>query len=379
MMVLKYRTEAVIFLLLIFVFGICSDFKLADYYINNVIYNEYFNPELGRKNETEYSMVFFGKRIFIDVNGGIRSILGQRYMNQVTKLNNGHLIWQMEYISDEELEANALNIKMVYEYCQEKGVPFVYIAAPDKISPWDSELPTGVEDYSNSNIDRFLEYIENLSIPFIDIRKELHNDGINQYLMFSRTDHHWNGYCGFYVWSKIRCWMDENGIDYEDTCADESNYTVKVYNNKLLGSYGQRTGKYFTCPDDFVVYYPNYDTSLTVGNITGRYEDILLNMSLLDSKEPEFIYDAFYPNYSPTINNSVNNDTRILIIGDSFSREVNPYFILTCKEYIWSSSYQSELISRNSLDGLAPDAMIIIHSPANNLGMEKSFRYFSNE
>ena len=113
MMVLKYRTEAVIFLLLIFVFGICSDFKLADYYINNVIYNEYFNPELGRKNETEYSKVFFGKRIFIDVNGGIRSILGQRYMNQVTKLNNGHLIWQMEYISDEELEANALNIKTV--------------------------------------------------------------------------------------------------------------------------------------------------------------------------------------------------------------------------------------------------------------------------
>ena len=79
---LQYKLIAVLFIIILCLFGISSDYKLIDYYINDTLYNEYWNPSLGRKNEKEYTVVFLGKRFFVDINCAIRNMLKQQEMNE---------------------------------------------------------------------------------------------------------------------------------------------------------------------------------------------------------------------------------------------------------------------------------------------------------
>lgn len=376
---LEQKIMAVVFLVIIFLFGAVSDYKLMDYYVNDVAYNEYWNPDISRKNETEYSVVFWGKREFIDINGGIRRLLGQRMMNNVCKLDNGQLTELRDEIDDDTLKQEAENISGLYEFCQDNEIPFVYIAAPDKISPYDSMLPVGETDSSNENTDRFVSYLDKMGVPNIDLRYEIHRDGIEHYSMFSKTDHHWNAQGGYYAYTKIREWMDKNGILYDERAADCINYDLVKYENKLLGSWGQRTGRLFTGCDDFYVYYPCFDTSVTTEGVTGEYKDVLLDESELEIHGPGFIYDSFYPNMRDVYNNTVDNDTVVMLIGDSFSREVNPFIILSERDFVFRQTTSSALITKDEITETKPDAIILMQSPWNNLGNIDCFSYFANE
>ncbi len=378
---MKYKSEAgiaaILFIIIVFVMGICTDYKLMDFYVNDTPYNEYWNPELGRKNETDYSVVFFGKRFYIDINGGIRRLLGQREMNGVVKLDNGQLTMIIENKLDQDiLSQEAENIKELYEFCTQESIPFIYILTPDKICPYDPKLPVGEIDHSNDNIDMFVSELNRLSIPYLDIRNEMYVDGIEHYSFFSKTDHHWNAQGGYYAFLKIKEWMDVNKIEYSASASDESNYTLEKYNNKLLGSWGQRTGRMFTGSDDFYVYYPKFETCVVTDEKAGEYRDVLLDESQLDGKGPGFIYDTFYPNTTDVYNEKTDNDTTVFLIGDSFSRECNPFIILSVRNFIFKKAYSSEEITREELIDLHPDALILMHSPMSNLGSEGSFSFF---
>lgn len=366
---------ALLFILVISFLGFISDYKLLDYYINDIQYNEYWNPSLGRKNETEYSTVFFGKRTFVDLNGAIRHVLGQHEMNNVCRLNNNQLTALAPEIPSELLKENAENICKLYTYCEKQNIKFIYVSAPDKISPIDPELPIGEIDYSNSNIDCFLEYLNEFGVPFIDLRKCYINDGIDHYTQFSKTDHHWNGFAGYYAFTKIYEWMYQNGIILDSTAFDEKNYNIIQYENKLLGSWGQRTGKLFAGADKFIVYYPKFTTSVTAGDITGSYEDVLLNDDLLNNKEPSFIYDDFYQNTFNIVNNIVENESNILLISDSFSRVVNPFLILSCKYFEWYSTYASYVVTSDFIDSYSPDVIVLLQSPYNNYELKDSYSF----
>lgn len=376
---LQYKITGIAFIIILCLFAICSNYKLIDYYVNNVPYNEYWNPDLGKRNETDYSIVFLGKRFFIDVNGAIRNLFGQQIMNDVCKLNNGHLTALKGPLDVTKLDAEAKNIQNLYRVCEKMGVPFIYIAAPDKISPFDSELPLGEIDYSNSNIDMFLQSLNKYKVPYIDLRQEFYEDGLEQYDYFSKTDHHWNAHGGYYGYSKIREWFDRENIIYDLSASKQRNYNIRSYSEKLLGSWGQRTGKYFAGSDDFYVFEPIFSSSLTIdGGITGEYKDILLNNNLLKTKTPEFIYDGVYCNMQDVTNNNVLNDTTVLLIGDSFSRVVNPFLILSVKNFMFRSTYQSIDITEEFLLSVKPSVVILLQSPWNNLGSDESYRFVEN-
>ncbi|MCI8391799.1 MAG: hypothetical protein HFI35_14280 [Roseburia sp.] len=377
---LQYKLIAVLFIIILCLFGISSDYKLIDYYINDTLYNEYWNPSLGRKNETEYTVVFLGKRFFVDINGAIRNMLKQQEMNEVCKLDNGHLTALISSpINNETLKTEALNVQKLYLCCKEIGVPFIFIATPDKISPYDNKLPQGETDYSNLNTDVFLQELKKQGVPFIDLREEFYKNGLDQYRYFSKTDHHWNAYGGYYGYLEIQRWLDTEGIVYDKIPSDLNNYTINVYPQKLLGSWGQRTGKYFAGLDDFYVFLPKFETSVTIesGTITASYEDVLIDCNLLSAKTPGFIYDGVYCNTRDVTNNMAKNESSVLLIGDSFSRVVNPYIILSIKKFSWRSTYLSADITRNFLESGDFDAIILLQSPWNNLGREASYCFLT--
>ena len=256
-------------------------------------------------------------------------------------------------------------------------MPFLYVAAPDKISPFDPQMPIGFVDYSNAHIDVFLNRLKEKNVPYIDLRYSIMEDNLNQYDLFAKTDHHWNSMGGYYGYSKIREWFEEQEIDYDVIASLEENYNIDEYKDKLLGSWGQRTGKLYAGTDSLFVYKPLFPTSVTLlDNLeTGTYEEMLINSEVLFEETSDFVYDTVFPNTRDVLNNQVENDTTVILISDSFSRVVNPFIILTVKNFCYASTYDSKLITKEYILSKHPDAVILLQSPWNNYGSDSSFQF----
>lgn len=152
----------IVFIFMIGVIGSISLKNLIRFYINDEIdYNEW-SADLGNKFETDITTTFFEKFQFVNLNGAVRNALGQQEMNGVIKLNNGYLLTTIPYSSDTYLQTCADKVNNLKRYCEKRGTELVYVSTPYTSGKYDSELPGGVEDYGNDNIDRFIAMLDNL-------------------------------------------------------------------------------------------------------------------------------------------------------------------------------------------------------------------------
>ena len=377
----QYKLLTVLFLACIFILGIASDYKLIRYYQKGEPLNEEWTPELGRQNETDYAAVFFGKSLFVDGNGAIRRILGQREMNQVVRLKNDQLTrLKQEPVDEGVLLKEAANTAVLSHYLEERGIPFLLVIPPDKIRASDQQqiLPEGYEDHSNEDIDFYLKACRDAGVEVLDIRSRMQEDGIDQYTQFYATDHHWTQDAGFYCYRQIAGWLKDNTeVELEEASLKEENYTKEVYKNCLLGSWGQRTGKLFAGADDITLYVPQYQSD--VENLTfakrGRMDEAVYNREYLREGHPDFIFDAVFDSTDQFIHYDAANETRIMTICDSFGRVVNPFLILGGKSLRFQSIYRSSEINAELIDAQKPDVVIMMFSPWYNLGNPGSFSF----
>jgi hypothetical protein len=184
------------------------------------------------------------KGTYIEINGLMAHLMGQRIMNEVIKLENGYLT-NVENKFDTSPYISGL--KQLNDLCKSRGIEFLYVQAPYKICKHDKQLPAGVSDFTNENTDEFLSLVYDAGIEAIDLRQELHNDGLDHYQAFFMTDHHWTPGTGFWAANKIKNYFVNKGIlTNEDTVvSDLSNYNIDIYNNIFIGSYARRTGTNF--------------------------------------------------------------------------------------------------------------------------------------
>ena len=163
-----------VFVLVIIVIGVISFSNLVKFYVNDEVdYNEW-SADLGNKQETDMATTFFEKFRFVNLNGAVRNLLGQREMNGVVKLNNGYLLTTFGYVSDEYLQECADSVAVFDRYLENRGTRLVYASTPYTSSKYDPQLPAGVSDYGNDNIDRFLEMLDTLDVDTIDFRETMH-------------------------------------------------------------------------------------------------------------------------------------------------------------------------------------------------------------
>lgn len=139
----------------------------------------------------------------------------------------------------------------------------------------------------------------------------------------------------------------------------EEQYNYEVHENYFLGSQGKRTGLTYAGLDDVTVITPKYDTNykynIPVKNIEkqGTYEEALLFDDYFGNDyyndDPTRVYTG--DNYSLSIikNELAKNDTKILLVRDSFSRVISPFLASTCKELhiiLWLVQNFMNLISK---------------------------------
>ena len=230
------------------------------------------------------------------------------------------------------------------------------------------QLPAGVKDFGNGNMDYFLQKLYDAGVETMDFRVIMNADGIDQYDMMYKTDHHWTTEAGFYAYGKLEKYLvDRLDCEVDKRISDIRYYTTTSYEEWHLGSYGQRTGIYYSGIDDFKLILPDFETRLqNEDGIIGTMESLMINMDPLKNKiytsryTYDYVLDKSLGNY---VNLNCKNDKKILFMTDSFGKAVAPYLILGFGEVRFIDNGDSEMLTKEYIEEYQPDAVIMLYYP----------------
>lgn len=280
--------------------------------------------------------LLLNKGTYINLNGLMAGLMGQPEVNERITLKNGHLSTIPGAYPDPEAVSRAADtIIRFYKAHTATGGDFLFIMAPVQISKYEDLLPVGYTDTINGPADDFLSLLQEAGIPCLDLREEMHKDGLSVTDAYYVTDHHWTLETGFWAYGKILKKLEQLQIiePVDPFYTDIGNYTFVRHEDVFLGSSGKRTGRYYAGLDDGWFFYPNFESEISVRipsmevDCRGPYEEVAyyqgLNISLED---PDYFNTNFYAVYGwndmPIThwrNEQAADQSKFLMIGDSFS------------------------------------------------------------
>lgn len=312
---------------------------------------------------------------YINLNGAFQRCIGRSVIedvdsaNTVYKMKNGQLTNVLE---ERSVNIVANELKKTKLYLDQEGVSFLYVQAPFKINPDNTQLPTGVSDYSNKRIDDFLNNIEG-TVPYIDMRDEMKKNEWED--MFYITDHHWNNEGAFNASKAIIEYLQkEEEFDIDSGIYAKENWDLEVFENTYLGSRGRRTGRWYAGIDDMQVLTPRFQTSLRFVTDTGvvkegNFKDALLDYDKLVTvgdydAQPYYVYESGEYGHFSIQNNSADNDKKILLVKDSFGVPVSAFLSLGCQRLdAIDTRYMKEKSVKDYQKLLDPDIIIYLYNP----------------
>ncbi|MCR4657656.1 MAG: hypothetical protein K5770_15735 [Lachnospiraceae bacterium] len=367
------------FIILVILLGALSFLELMDFYINDLPDTVEWTAELGSRFETDFASSFYRKPDFVGINGLMRNVLGEREMNRVIKLENGYLYQLSDPLDDETVMQSTESIIRTKDYFNERGIPFIFAIPPETSSKYDPQIPDGLYDYTNENLDKFASALRLGGVQLIDFRDELYSDGIDAYDMMYRTDHHWNTEMGFYAYLKFADVLEkELDCTIDPKVKDINNYTIETFPKWHLGSRGQRTGRFFGGIDDFDLITPNFETHLLNldDESEGEYRGMLINTTSLREKDLNRVmhdinnrstYDmVLEQSEGDYLNYDSFNDKKILVLTDSFGKAVCPFLDISFKQVKWDfGPVKSETVNE-----FEPDAVLMFYSLSTNYRFE---------
>ena len=167
---LRKNLLAVLFCLLLGIISAASFYSTEKSYITHTAIDNQGSDNVNHF-ETDFSGSIFGKFTFLNVNGAMRKLLGQREMNGIVRLNNDYLALPTDPVDESTLAANAASLGNLNRALTERGIPLLYVATPFKVSPRNPELPIGVADSTNENMDVLLEHVRAEGVSCLDLRE----------------------------------------------------------------------------------------------------------------------------------------------------------------------------------------------------------------
>lgn len=295
--------------------------------------------------EENYTQSLFGKSYFVEVLGTFNKLLNKKIVldNEerytVYLMSNGQLT--QNYVGY-DTTGFAESYLLFADQIKDAGIPLLYVQAPFKLDKYNNELPYGISDETNPLADNLLRIISEKNDTY-DLREVIHNQDMDYSSLFYSTDHHWTAETGLWASSLLASKLiDLYGLDLDNSHLSRYNYSFTTYKDYFLGSQGKRTGISFSGLDDFVLiepkYYTDYTVTIPVLDIerTGSYSDTLLFKEYMGrdyfNDDPGRVYTG--DNYSLMVieNHLADNDTKVLLIKDSYSKSVIPSFASTCQE-----------------------------------------------
>ena len=265
------------------------------------------------------------------INWNLSYILGY---NPVVKLKHGHFATFTPKI-DVSKRANA--VINFANFCESLDIKFFYVNLPNQICKSQDSDISGILDFSNQNADNFLQLLGNYGVKYYDLRKILHEQGMNHHEAFFITDHHWKPETGLWAAREILKFLrDDYKWPVNPEILNPENFDYVIYRDWFLGSYGRKVTLVRANPEDFTMIYPKFNTLLHLEtpyvNISGDFSSTY-DMELVRKKD--------YYNFAPTnlyfhgrrpimkIENLLaDNDKKLMLVFDSFSMYVLPFLAL---------------------------------------------------
>lgn len=306
----------------------------------------------------------------------------QKGDSTVIRLENGYLYSPFSKTPDESLDSYCENVTKLYRATKENGAEFLYVMEPSK--GITKSLPFEYENSLKETCDDFLKKLNKSSIPVLDLVSEMNSDCISEEDMFFATDHHWKPEYGFWAFGKMcRELNNRYGFEYDKSLTDISNYDIKNYENWFLGSQGKKTGRLFTPlgADDISLITPKFETQLTEEQPNkdeyreGTFSETVLFMDNINTKDyynlnPYAVYSGGDFRLQIIKNQLSANNTKVLIIRDSYSCATVPFLSLAAKEVhvvdVRDGDYYvgDRINVYNYIDEIKPDFVIVAYNVA---------------
>ena len=275
------------------------------------------------------------------------------------------------------------NVVAFSEVCHEQGIQFLMVLAPNKIARSDTEY-AGRLDFSNENSDAFLEGLKEKDVEFLDLRENVKRDGLLQHELFYRTDPHWTGETGRWAAQQILLRLNQDyGYEAETSLQNPEQYTETLYPSWFLGSQGRKLTMGRVTPDDFVLYYPKFETSFhmvipsldidTQGDFT-----IMYNMDQMDLSRGYYQSSAYHTygfgdRALITVHNDTSKDgTKLLMIHDSFADVVTPFLALGMEELASIDLRHFTGSLQTYLQKERPDTVLLLYNAGELTAPEKT-------
>ena len=211
---------------------------------------------------------FNRKHDFIDLNGLFCRMCGIRVCNGVVRLDNGHLIPRA--IGKGKPRVVAANIIDFSRFLKGRGIPFLYVQAPYKMDLGKKMLPAALSHHAYEDTQELLSALSAAKVDVLDLRSSFAERVEDVERFFYRTDHHWNGDAIFEAYRlTAQKLVDMLGVP-ERTIRNEinpSSWRRQMRPNWFLGSWGQRTGRFFGGLDEIIWHEPRFSTRQSCARI----------------------------------------------------------------------------------------------------------------
>ncbi len=213
-------------------------------------------------------------------------------------------------LSDEEAAEYEKKIKAQKDYFDEKGIRFLIMIPPNKMSVYSEYAPKAYRKLraERSRYEQTEEAIRKAGIPFINLKKLFEKDK-GEYPLYYRTDTHWNDFGAYKAFQHLMNILMKKVPDIENVVAEPS----------PCGDNYRMSGAAEKCSDT-------------------HYKPVLTFKSAEEQcSSPE-------PGYMICTNDTAPYKEHVLIGRDSFTERLVPYFGKTFKKttFIWSGKISDE-------------------------------------
>lgn len=291
--------------------------------------------------------------------------------NRVIELEDGYFTGIEPKVNVRESAEAVISFK---DYCEEKGIHFLYMQMPSKISKYDDPDLSGVTDFTNQNADELVESLRENNTDVLDIRDKIHEAGFTYRDLFYKTDHHWKAETGLWVSGKILEYLDsEYQADIDLSVTDQDRFDYVNYPEWFLGSQGKKVTLSRAKPEDFTLIYPTFETLLHYEipdlniDVTGDFS-VTYDMSRLDKidyygKNPYGAYNHGDRSLIRLTNKLTANQNKILIVHNSYANCVIPFLSLGIGEIDCIDLRHFDGSLKAYIEEMKPDTVILTYPP----------------
>lgn len=213
-----------------------------------------------------------------EANAAVDRLLGKWIFEgtEMVRLNNGYLA-QVAVVDYEKVSPETRVIAFRDFVEEELGGPYLYIQAPCKLCQEDPQLPLPEMDNFNQQTTMLLDKLREAGVDVLDLRRNLHEDGLDHYGCFYVTDHHWTAPTGLWAARVMAEELNERyGLGLDSGRLAEERFTQRVWEDVFLGSLGRKASLSAAQPEDFVLPVPLEPVHVTMtrygAEITGGFE-----------------------------------------------------------------------------------------------------------